>query len=81
MDEHPLIVQHLIFNKLAKQHLIFNKLAKPYKHLQSQGHVKERKKKRSTVAASLMLFIACLVVEIIHGNADFFACDCATSDI
>ena len=35
-----------------------NKMAKPYKHLQSQGHVK----KWPTVVASLML-IACLVTE------------------
>ena len=41
---------------------------KPYKRLQSQGHLN----KAYTVAASLMR-IACLVVEVIHGNADFVA--------
>ena len=40
------------------------------RHTQSQGHVK-KKTPSPSVAVSLML-IACLVVEIIHGNADFF---------
>ena len=42
-----------------------NKMVTPYKRLRSQGYEKKKKKKRPTVAASLMLHV-CLVADSIQ---------------
>ena len=53
----------LIMHFDKEQQIAMNKLVKPYKRFQSQGHVQKRE--WPTDVASLM-FVACLVVEIIQ---------------